>query len=420
MNRVAKKVKGINGRKRQMEEVMRLDPSKEARLAAIQLLIPLGLKAVEEELNMEFEELVGNQYARGKAMGGWGHNNGSVYLGDQKVRIRVPRVRSKINDEEIPLLSYLRLKESGVIEETAFKRVVNGISMRKYEDAVLSVPETFGIKRGSISRKWIRASSRKLKEMTERNLKDEDIVAMIMDGKSFGENGIITAMGVAMNGEKIILGFIEAGTENHGVCRDFLNDLIARGLNTENEMLFVLDGGKGLRKAVEDVFGKRGLVQRCQWHKRENVLEYLSHGQRVQWRKKLQEAYELPTYAEAKSRLESLKKELRLINLSAVKSLEEGLEETLTLHRLGMFEKLGTSLKTTNCLENLNRQLGIYTDRVCRWKSSDQRQRWVASALLKIEPKLRKIRGYRHLPELRKAIKELFIQKTEMKLKKAA
>jgi len=152
------------------------------------------------------------------------------------------------------------------------------------------------------------------------------------------------------------------------------------------------------------VFGRQAVVQRCQWHKRENVLRYLPKGQQATWRRRLQRAYERPTATEARAALLDLRRELRLVNRSAAASLEEGLEDTLTLHRLGVFGVLGLSLKTTNCVESLLSQVGQLTDRVDRWRTSDQKHRWVASALLAIEPRLRRIKGYRHLPHLQAAL----------------
>jgi putative transposase len=152
------------------------------------------------------------------------------------------------------------------------------------------------------------------------------------------------------------------------------------------------------------VFGRHAVVQRCQWHKRENVLRYLPPRQQATWRRRLQQAYERASYAEARTALLRLRNELRTVNRSAAASLEEGLEETLTLHRLGLFEVLGVSLKTTNCLESLLAQVGQLTDKVDRWRTSDQKHRWVASALLAIEPRLRRIKGYRHLARLRAAL----------------
>jgi transposase-like protein len=420
MKKIAKNSTKNNDRKRWMEEVMKMDPAREARLSTIQALIPYGLSAVCQELQQEWASLVGERYAHGKAMGPWGENDGSVYLLDQKLKVRVPRVRRKDTNEEVPLASYLRFQKPGVIEEMALKRVLNGVSQGNYAAAAYSVPETFGISRDSVSRKWIRASGKKLEEFQTRDLSVYDIVAMILDGKAFGDNEMITALGVTLEGEKVLLGFIEASTENFGVCRDFLNDLLKRGLRKDNEILCVMDGGKGIHKGVETVLGEKAVIARCEWHKRENVVEYLNPGLREEWRRRLQGAYELPGYEEAKNRLLSLKRELRMINLSAAASLEEGFEETLTLHRLGMFEKLGISFKTTNMIENVHRLLEDITGRVCRWRNSEQRQRWVATGLLKIEPRLRRLKGWQYLPALRMAMRQYVLGKSQAELRQAA
>ncbi len=320
----------------------------------------------------------------------------------------VPRVRDRRTNREVPLASYQRLQAPGLLEQLALKRVINGVSMGKYEEAALSVPETFGISRNSVSRRWIRASARKLATLNERRLESYDVVAMFLDGKHFStDRQIVVAVGVTITGEKVILGLVETSTENHVICRDFLRGLIERGLRAEEPILCVIDGGKGLRKGVEDVFGERAVIQRCQWHKRENVLEYLPQGRRDEFRRKLQDAYEQPTYECAKKRLGQIKMELRTLNLSAVNSLEEGFEETLALHRLGLFKELGRSFKTINAIENVNSLLGIYTDRVDYWKTSEQRQRWVATALLAIEPRLNKVAGHQHLKQLRSAMAQL-------------
>jgi transposase-like protein len=289
----------------------------------------------------------------------------------------------------------------------ALSRVIHGMSQRNYQKAAVHVPETFGIKKTSVCRRFIRASAKKLREFTERDLSGYDIVAIFIDGKFFADSEIVIALGVTMTGKKILLGFVETSTENQVVCRQFLNGMRDRGLSLENEILFILDGGKGLHKGVRDVMGKKAVIQRCQWHKRENVLSYLDKKQQKQYRKKLQSAYEQPTYDKAKKRLLGIKRELQLLNQSAAASLDEGLEETLTLHKLGLFVKLGESFKTTNCIENVNGQLGDHTDRVDRWQNSDQRQRWVATALLQIEPRLRSVKGHKHMGELRLAMKNM-------------
>jgi transposase-like protein len=244
----------------------------------------------------------------------------------------------------------------------------------------------------------------------ERNLDSHDFIAIVMDGKSFGEDGIIMAVGITTEGKKVLLGLIQSGTENHTVCRDFLRKLIGRGLRYEQGLLCVIDGAKGFRKAITEVFGIYGIVQRCQWHKRQNVIEYLPKKVHKEFRKKLQTAYEKEDYEQAKAALLGIKKELRLINESAVASLEEGFEETLTVHRLGVPKGLRKSLKTTNVIESVLALVSQKTDKVDYWKNSDQKQRWVATALLDIEMRLNRVNGYRHLKNLRIALQREILQ----------
>jgi transposase-like protein len=254
----------------------------------------------------------------------------------------------------------------------------------------------------------------------ERRLDLYDFVTLVLDGKKFAQDEMVIALGVTVKGEKLIVGFVQTATENEKVLSSFLRSLVDRGLGYEAGLLVVIDGSKGLRKAVGKVFGDHAAVQRCQWHKRENVVSYLAKTQQASMRRKLQAAYELPTYEQAKGALLKIRSELKVLNLSAVASLDEGMEETLTLHRLGLFRELGESLKTTNSLESINAQLGQRTDKVDHWRNSDQKHRWIATALLDIEKSLRKIKGYRYLLRLQEALKRSMEQRTSEKAKKAA
>lgn len=271
--RIINRGKRINAKARQSIEELERDMSFESRMAMIQSLIPLGLKAVELELLQEIAALAGPRYSRGGDIKRWGENPGSVYLGDQKVQMPVPRVRNVKTKTEVPLKAYERLQSPQVIDDMALSRVINGMSQRDYEKASIAVPETFGIKKTSTCRRFIRASAKKLKELLERDLSRHDIVAIFMDGKSFAENEIVIALGVTIDGDKVLLGFVETSTENHKVCKQFLLSLKDRGLNLENEMLFILDGGKGLYKGVKEVMGEKAIIQRCQWHKRRKCGE---------------------------------------------------------------------------------------------------------------------------------------------------
>ena len=379
----------------------------DARVALIQALIPLGLQAVGDLLAEEVTQLAGPRYARTGGQPGlvrWSQQPGSVYLADQKLPTLVPRVRDLARNTEVPLTTYQQFREPRHGDLGLFRKVLLGLSCRDYAACAEAVPQAFGLTPSTVSRRFLRASARKLRTFLGRRLDRYDIAAFLLDGKTFAEDEMVLALGVTVTGEKVLLGFVQTGTENEQVCAAFLRDLVARGLRYEQGLLCVLDGSKGFRRAVTSVFGPQAVVQRCQWHKRENVVAYLPKGQQVFWRRKLQAAYERPSYAEAKAALLRCRQELRLLNESAVASLEEGFEETLTLHRLGVFGTLGTSLKTTNCLESINALVGQRTAKVDRWTNSFQKQRWLAAALLDIEPRLRRIRGYRSLPLLRSAI----------------
>lgn len=384
-------------------EADRLD----ARVALIQALIPVGLEAVAEELQAEVLRLAGPKHKRTGGVPGavrWGHQRGSIYLADQKLPITYQRVRDLPRNRELPLPTYQRFQQPRAADLGLFRKVLVGLSCRDYEACAEAVPEAFGLSPSSISRRFIRASAKQLQALQERRLDRYDVVALILDGKTFAEDSMVIALGITLTGEKVLLGFVQTATENETVCAAFLRELVERGLRVEQGLLCVIDGAKGLRKAIQTVFGDAAAVQRCQWHKRENVLAYLPKRQRASVRRKLQAAYEQPHYPEAKAALLRVRQELRLVNESAVKSLDEGFEETLTLHRLGVFGALGISLKTTNCLESLNALLGQRTDKVDRWRTSDQKQRWLAAALLDIEPRLRRIKGFRALPVLRQAL----------------
>ena len=404
-----------------MEKVMDQAQSVDSKAQLIQLLIPLGLKAVGDVLENEVILLAGERYSRQGFASRWGSQPGSVYLGDEKFRVEVPRLRDTGKDKEIPLENYNALQNPRCLDEGLMKKVLLGLSTGRYAETARSIPEAFGLSKSSVSRRYIRASRRKLKELLDRRLEKEDIVAVFVDGKSFAEDEIILAVGVTLEGKKTILGFVQSASENNTVLKEFFEKLVERGLGYKEGLLFVIDGSKGILKAIKEAFKGYALIQRCQWHKRENVMKYLSRGRQCEFRQKLTVAYNEPSYPKAKEALLKIRKELLMINQSAVASLDEGLEETLTLHRLGLFDKLGVSFKTTNVIESINARIGQFTDKVDRWKNSDQKQRWVAASLLDIEPRLRKVKGMRYLPLLKEAIKtDLRIEEQKQPLKEAA
>src|SRR5258706_4383560 len=254
----------------------------------------------------------------------------------------------------------------------------------------------------------------KVRELTERDLLGYDFVALFLDGKSFGDDEMVIAVGVTLTGEKVLLGMVQTASENAGVCRDFLRSLVARGFRYASGLLVVVDGAKGFHKAVREIFEGWAVIQRCRWHKRENVLQYLAESKRAAMRRKIQTAYQEPEYAKAKASLQRIGKELKLQNASAAASLAEGLEETLTLHRLGLASELALSFSTTNIIESIQAHVGRLTDHVDHFRNSDQKHRWIGTALLEIEPRLRRVRGRHHLKALREALqRELGIKKRQ-------
>ena len=376
-------------------------------LAMIQALIPLGLKAVEEALVEEVTALAGPRYARDDerpAVVRWGAQRGSIYLADQKLPITVPRVRDRRVQREVPLATYAALQAPRAQDVGLFRRVLGGLSCREYEAAAEAVPAAFGLARSSVSRRFIRASAHELRRLQERRLDDAEWLVLVLDGKTFAGDQLVLALGVTATGEKRILGLVQTASENKRVIAAFLRELGERGFPLDRPLLVVLDGAKGLRAAVRDVLGDVP-VQRCQWHKRENVVSYLAKQDQPTWRRKLQAAYAHPAYADAKRALDRLHRELRLLNESAAASLAEGLDETLTLHRLNVFPQLGVSFKTTNLIESVMARLEAKTRRITRWRTSDQKLRWCASALWAMERQFRRIKHHRHLPLLKQALR---------------
>lgn len=401
-----------NGEKRKSApappEHPRLDLSAvDTQVALVQALIPIALDHVGALLAEEVASLAGHRYARADGAPSrvrWGRQRGSIYLGHQKVGIAVPRVRDRATNTEVGLQTYAALPQPQALDAALLGTILGGVSTREYGRCVSLIPSAFGLSGSTISRRFQHASRRRLRALHERWLGGEQIVAVVLDGKTFADDQMVVAVGVWATGEKRILGFVQTATENRVVCADFLRSLLARGLCLEQGLLVVIDGSKGLRAAVGDAFGARGVVQRCQWHKRENVVRYLPPSHQPRLRKQLQAAYEQPTYERAKKALQQVRREVALVNMSAAASLDEGLEETLTLHRLGCFRTVGVSLKTTNILESIHARVASRTDKVDHWKTSEQKQRWVATALLDLEPRLHRVKNFEALPELQRAL----------------
>ena len=241
----------------------------DAKVELIRSLVPLGLMHVEEMLDDEVTALAGARYARKDAsIGGRRHgsNPGTVGLAGQRVPIRVPRIR-RVAGGEIPLRSYAALHGEGAVNDRLLTRVLYGIWCRNYAAAAEAIPGAIGLSGSTVSRTFIQASAAKLHEFHERDLSNENVVAIVLDGKTFAEATMVIALGITMTGEKRFLGFVETDTENAQVLTPFLRSLLERGLDISQGVLVILDGGKGLRAAVRKAFRRRAVVQRCQWHK---------------------------------------------------------------------------------------------------------------------------------------------------------
>ena len=230
----------------------------------IQALIPLGLMAVGDCLKADVARLAGARYRRGDGLAGhvrWGRQRGSVYLADQKLPIQVPRVRNRLTGQEAPLETYTRLQRPRGADAGLFRRVLKGLSCRDYEGCAEAVPEAFGLSPSTVSRRFIRASARKLKELCERPLQGYDFVGLVLDGKRFEDDLMVIALGITVQGEKVVLGFVQTGTENERALTAFLRELVERGLRSEAGLLCVIDGSKGLRAAIRRVFEAHAVVQ---------------------------------------------------------------------------------------------------------------------------------------------------------------
>ena len=387
----------------------------DVKMALIQNLIPLGLMAAANELQNEFMKLVGVKHSRAGNNARWGHQDGSVYLRDQKFAVRIPRVRDVEANKEVALESYQRLQRPFDDDGGALRKLLHGLSTHKYQESSSLAAEAFGISASNLSKRFKSGSAEKLRQLQTRSLSQYDIIVIFIDAKRYAEDGIIVALGVTVTGEKIILGVEQIHSENSRAITQWMDKLIERGLVFEKGILFIIDGSKGIKKAIEQKFSIYAFMHRCQWHKRENVVAYLDKPQQAVFRRRLQEAYSRTTYKEARADLDQLHKELEMVNMSAANSLAEGLEETLTIHRLGLSIELSHSLSTTNCIETLMAQMGSYTDKVDRWHNSGQILRWTATACMDIEPRLNRIKGHRYLNVLRHKLLEIIKERSREK-----
>lgn len=380
-----------------------------------QLTGQAGLRIISAILENEVTRRVGPSHQPGPESGAvrWGRQPGYVVFGGRKVGIERPRVRTR-KGQEVELDSYTQLQHDGRRQRAVREGIVAGLTSRNYRRAVQSVVEGYGIEKSSVSREFVAASAVQLQELCEKKLEDLDLVAILIDGIHLGKQVLVVALGIAINGRKQVLGLWQGATENTTVVKELLEELVARGLNPDRRYLFVIDGAKALRAGIERVFGKRAEVQRCQIHKRRNVKEHLPNSAQGDTDRRIRNAYAMADYTAAKAELEKIFRQLERINPSAASSLEEGLEETLTVHRLGVGGLLRQTLASTNPIESCFSIVEKVARNVKRWRAGDHALRRTATGLLEAEKKFHKVKGYRQLESLRRKLDPSLTQQEQV------
>lgn len=398
------------------------------RLAAqddqnIQLIIPLkevvelvqrGLmnlalhafqQVAEEVMDHEVTALVGpkNQADRERDKMRWGSERGYCVVGGQKIPLQRPRVRDT-RKGEVPLGSYEMMQRASLMEEWVWQKMIHGLTTRRYSQVIEELEQAYGIKKSTISEHFIEASRQRLDKLLARRLNEHALCAMMIDGTPFGDQQLITAIGLTVHGHKLVLGLRQGATENTTVVKQLLDDLGERGVDFEVPRLYVLDGGKALFAGVRRTAAPAAVVQRCQVHKIRNVIDHLPEEHHGHVRQKLHSAYGMREYADARRGLDLLLRELMDLNPSAARSLEEGMEETLSVHRLRVPPMLRSSLSSTNVIESAFSVVETVCRNVKHWQGGDQYLRWVGSGLLYAESRWNRVHGYRELPLL---VKEL-------------
>jgi transposase-like protein len=365
------------------------------------LMREAGLLLMMGVMEEEVRHVVGERYVPKpeREASRWGKEQGYCVIDGQKVPIARTRVRSKAG-KEVKLGSYEMFQRSGPLEWAVWEKMMRGLSTRNYGPVVKDFAEAYGIEKSAVSENFIEASREKLKQLMERPLGELNLCAVLIDGTPFRDRQIIVALGIGCDGRKTVLGLREGATENAAVVNALLGELVERGLDFSRPRLYVIDGGKALGTAVRRYAGEAAFIQRCQVHKKRNVIDHLAEEYKADVKRKLNNAYAMMDYGDAKTALERLHRELMDINPSAARSLEEGMEETLTVHKLRIPPQLRKTLSCTNVIESAFSIVETVCRNVKRWRDGDHIQRWVASGLLVAERQFRKVIGYRELPML--------------------
>lgn len=381
----------------------------QSRMAVDELIDVLGRAQIEAVLRLSAEGVAGPPHPgkKGGAIGWHGRERGTVCLKERKLRVERPRLRKKGQGEdgEVPIPAYEAMRREEALGSRMLEILLRGVSTRQYRAVLPEMAETVGVSRSSVSREAIEASEEELKRLCERRLDELNLLVIYLDGVIFGDHHVLVAVGVDEAGTKHVLGLAEGASENQVVAQGVLEDLVRRGVKLDRKYLFVIDGSKALRAAIDAVFGRKHPVQRCRNHKIKNVMGYLPEDLKDQTKALLRAAFRLPE-KEGMAKLEKQAEWFEREYPSAAASLREGLAEMFTVNRLGLSPSLSRCLVSTNVIESPHSGVRLRTRKICRWRDGKMVLRWAAAALLMTEQNFRKIMGYRELWMLKAALNE--------------
>lgn len=376
-----------------------------AQKGLMNLALAAFAKLAEEMMHWEVGKLAGpkNHADAERDNVRWGAQTGYCVVGGQKVPLQRPRVRNS-RRHEVPLGSYEVLQQASLMEDSVWHKIMHGLTTRRYGEVVRELEQAYGIEKSTVSEHFIEASRRHLEKLQRRNFGEDAFCAMMIDGTPFGDQDVVVAIGLTLQGQKKVLGLHQGATENATVVKHLLDDLGQRGVEFDVPRLYVIDGGKALHSAIRKKAGKCAVIQRCQVHKIRNVTDHLTGDFQMDIRCKMRNAYATRDLGDARRALDTLLRELMHLNPSAAHSLEEGMEETLAVHRLRVPEKLRRTLASTNLIESAFSTVETVCRNVKRWQGGDQYLRWIASGMIWAESRWKRLQGYRELPIL---VKEL-------------
>ena len=370
----------------------------QARLAVDEVIDSIGRQTIETILSLSAEQIAGPR-TPGKRSGDirWhGSQKGRVSLADRQLAVKRPRLRHK-EAGEVSVPAYESLQENSATAQRMMGALLRGVSTREYAEVLPEMAETAGVSRSSVSRQAIEGSVEQLRQLRERRWDQADLLVLYIDGQRFGSHHVISAVGVDRNGGKHVLGIQVGATENAAAVKQLLTNLRDRGLPTDSKYLFVIDGAKALRAAIDEVFGTEQPVQRCRNHKMRNVIDELPKEQQAQALNLMRAAWRISDADEGVKRLEQLARFLEHEHESAARSLREGMAEMFTIQRLQLPPSLYKCLGTSNVIESPQSGVQKRTHNVTRWRDADMVERWVASAWLVTEKHFRKVIGHRDL-----------------------